>query len=482
MTRMKKKPNKFNKFARLLLILLAAFSSCDKERIGSGPQSDNLDSPTIIDTTGYSDWTLASHGKTDPNYEQVFPQDQVSRIDISMTAAQWSAIRANMQALFGYDFGARANGRGGFPDEESNYIDVTLTSGDKIWRNVGFRLKGNSSLAQAWGSGIYKLPFKLNFDKFEDTYPAITDQHFYGFKELSFSPAFRDQSLLREKITADIFRMAGIPAAQTAFYQVYIDFGSGAQYCGVYTAVEIPEDEMIKQQFGEDKGNIYKPESRLSSFIAAEFEKKNNEDEADYSDVQKFISALNSGSRLSNPDQWHQKLEATFDMSHYLLYLAVNNTIVNWDSYGSMAHNYYLYNHPVHHLTWIPWDHNEALSGNPGITGTLSSGGPGGMNRNGVSLSMNEVSSSWPLLRYVAEDTAYMAKYRTNLKEFIETVFTEAQMYSLLEKNHQLIKPYAEAEQKNYTYLTSVATFNAALNDLKTHITNRRKVVLSYVP
>jgi len=64
-----------------------------------------------------------------------------------------------------------------------------------------------------------------------------------------------------------------------------------------------------------------------------------------------------------------------------------NNTMVNWDSYGVMAHNYYLYNDPVRHLTWIPWDHNEALSGSPGITGTSGGDGAPGARR-GLSLTM----------------------------------------------------------------------------------------------
>lgn len=457
-------------------------TACQKDQVKAA-KGDDPDKITSLDTTDYqSSWTLASHGKADPDYRQVFAQDQVRRIDLTMTASQWNTIRTNMRQLFGYDFGERSNSRAGFPENETDYIDVTLSFEGKVWSHVGFRLKGNSSLAQAWGAGIYKLPFKLNFDKFENTYPAIEDQHFYGFEELSFSPGFKDQSLIREKVSADIFRMAGIAAAQTAFYQVYVNFGSGSHYCGVYTAVEIPEDEMIKQQFGEKKGNIYKPESNLKTFIAAEFEKKNHEAEADYGDVRAFIQALNHNLRITNAALWRQELETVFYVDHYLRYLAVNNTIVNWDSYGTMAHNYYLYNHPTHHLTWIPWDHNEALSGNPGITGTPNGGGMGGMNRNGVSLSMNEVNSNWPLIRYIADDPIYRERYKEHLKEFIDKVFTIANMNALFEKNHHLIKPYAEAEQKNYTYLNSVSSFTAALAELKAHVDKRRSLVSYYVP
>jgi len=33
----------------------------------------------------------------------------------------------------------------------------------------------------------HKYPFRLNFDKFEDDYPEIDNQRFYGFDELIFN-------------------------------------------------------------------------------------------------------------------------------------------------------------------------------------------------------------------------------------------------------------------------------------------------------
>lgn len=478
-----------------IFLILAAFSSCSKDdKISDEGDSGEDENPISADSLIYNpDWAYLSHGKANPDYTVVFPQSSVNRIDITMAATQWSSIRTNMKSLFGYDFGGKSSGGGDFPDAEADYVDVLLKFSGKSWKNVGFRLKGNSSLAQAWGEGIYKLPFKLNFDKFEDTYPGTTNQHFFGFKELSFSPSFRDQSLMREKLAPDIFRLGGIPAAQTAFYRVYIDFGAGSKYCGVYTAVEIPEDHLIKRQFGEEKGNIYKPESKLASFVQSEFNKKNNETEADYSDVKAFITALNSSLRTSNAEQWRTNLEAVFNVDHFIKYLAINNAIVNWDSYGNMAHNYYLYNHSSKKLTWIPWDHNESLSGSPGITGTSTSGssaggpggGQGGGNHTGISLSMNEAASSWPLIRYVADDAIYMARYKTYIKEFNENVFTESAMNALIDKYNSLITPYAigaEGEQTGYTYLTSNSSYTSAISALKTHVVSRRALILSYVP
>lgn len=472
---------KYSALVAIVLLASLGVNSCSKDAAIDNPNPD----VTEIDPQSYNaDWAESSHGNVTPDYAIVFPQSSVNQIEITLGTDKWTAIRNNMKAIFGYDFGARANAGGGLVNTESEYVDATLKFNNKAWKNVGFRLKGNSTLNQAWGQGNYKLPFRLNFDKFEDEYPGIKNQHFFGFEELTFSPGAKDQSLIREKVAADIFRLAGVPAAQTAFYRVYIDFGAGLKYCGVYTGVEIPEDNMVKSQFGEEKGNVYKPESRLATFIQAEFEKKKNEEAADYTDVQAFISALNSSSRSSNPAQWRSNLEATFHVDHYLKYLAVNNAIVNWDSYGAIAHNYYLYNHTQNKLTWIPWDHNEALSGNPGIAGSVGSGA-GGMGRNAVSLSMNEVSSTWPLLKYVAEDPTYLASYKNYLKSFKDNVFTESAMNALFEKYHSLISPYvvgANGEQGGYTYISSSTSFVNALAELKTHVSNRRALITSYVP
>ena len=60
------------------------------------------------------------------------------------------------------------------------------------------------------GRRSYKLPFKLDFDEFEDTYPEIDDQRFYGFKQLSFSSNCSDPSCCarRSPLTFSVRRRA----------------------------------------------------------------------------------------------------------------------------------------------------------------------------------------------------------------------------------------------------------------------------------
>ncbi|MEY4192725.1 MAG: hypothetical protein RJA00_956 [Bacteroidota bacterium] len=442
--------------------------------------------PDPIDNVGGSnpDWTEASHGNVAPNYSMVFPQDQVNELEITIGADQWSAIRNNMKSLFGYDFGAGGMGGppGAFPTTEPDYVQTTVKFKGKTWQHVGFRLKGNSTLTSAWRSGIYKLPFRLDFDKFEDVQPSVKNQKFYGFKELSFSPGVKDNSLIREKLGSDIFRMAGIPSAQSAFYKVYIDFGAGMKYCGIYCGLELPDDKMIIQQLGEDAGNLYKPESKLATFVQTEFEKKNNELAGDFGDVSGLVKALQSTKRSSDVAAWRSGLEAVFNVDHFAKYLAINNSIVNWDTYGVMAHNYYLYNHSTKGLLWIPWDNNESFSKSPGITGTT--GGPTGPG-NAISLTMNEVGTGWPLINYIANDAVYFEKYKSHMRDFKNGIFTESTVWAMIDKYYDLITPFVvgtDGEQPKYTHLSSAAAFTAERSALKTHVSNRIALINQFLP
>lgn len=442
--------------------------------------------PDPIDTISGSnpDWTEASHGNAAPDYSVVFPQDQVNELEITIGADNWTAIRSNMKALYGFDFGSGGMGGppGTFPTTEPDYVQTTVKFKGKTWQHVGFRLKGNSTLSTAWRSGIYKLPFRLDFDKFEAVQPSIKNQKFYGFKELSFSPGVKDNSLIREKLGSDIFRMAGMPAAQSAFYKVYIDFGAGMKYCGVYCGLELPDDKMVIQQLGEDAGNLYKPESKLATFIQTEFEKKNNELAGDFGDVSGFVKALQSTKRSSDVVAWRTGLEAIFNVDHFTKYLAINNAIVNWDTYGAMAHNYYLYNHSSKGLMWIPWDHNESFSKSPGITG--ATGGPTGPG-NALSLTMNEVGTGWPLINYIANDAVYFEKYKSHMRDFKNGVFQQNTLDAMIDKYYDLITPFvvgANGEQPNYTHLSNAAAFTAERAAIKTHVSNRIALINQFLP
>lgn len=353
-------------------------------------------------------------------------------------------------------------------------MPAEVVYGGKEWYRVGVRFKGNSSLQSTWKSGNMKLSFKLDFDQFEDNYKQIDNQRFYGFKKLSLKNNFDDKSFLREKVAGDVFRNAGLAGSHTAFYTVYVDFGDGPVYFGLYTLTEEVDDTVISKQFKNNKGNLYKPDGAAASFANGSFnqtqmEKKTNEDAADWTDIQNLFSVLHDGTRTTDAAAWRKKLEAVFDTDVFLKYLAINTTIQNWDTYGRMTHNYYLYNNPKNNLlTWIPWDNNEALQAGK-MSGSLA------LNFSGLS------ASQWPLIGYLYQDPVYKAKYNAYLKEVIDGAFKPSSMQLLYSTYATLVEPFATTEKQGYTFLRNTGEFSSAINTLKSHVSDRSAAVETYL-
>lgn len=470
---------KNNKMKDLKSIVFSAFIvfmllSCTKDELADSDQTDE-EVVVEIDDTDFeaTDWTTDTHSKdADPNYDEVFEDNAVKRLDIVISSSNWQSMLTDMTSLYG-TFGT---GRGSFSDDDEDpiFVPSEVFYNGKEWYKVGVRFKGNSSLASSWASGILKLSFKLDFDEFEDDYPQIKNQRFYGFKKLSLKNNYLDKSNLREKVAADVFRSAGLAVSNTAFYTVYVDNGNGPQYFGLYTLVEEVDDTVIETQFTNGDGNLYKPDGDAASFASGTFDedeyvKKNNEDEADFTDVQSLLTILHDGTRTSDAATWRTKLDAVLDTDVFLKYLAVNTIIQNWDTYGRMTHNYFLYNNPAtNKLTWIPWDNNEALQ-------TGKQGGSYALNFSGLS------SSSWPLIGYLYQDTVYKAKYDAYVKEVIEDAFNETTIQALYTSYAALVEEYATSEVDGYTFLNSSSDFQSAVSTLKSHATSRKAAVTSYL-
>jgi spore coat protein H len=383
--------------------------------------------------------------------------------------------------------GGGMGGRGGMLDGEDDenpiWVDASITFNDETWEHVGFRLKGNSSLRSSWNSGNFKLPFKLDFDQYEDDYLETENQRFYGFKQLTFSSNFSDSSYLRETVAADLFRAAGVPAAQTAFYAVSVDTGDGPVYFGLYTAVEAVDDTLIQTQFEDDSGNVYKPSGSAATFADGsynedQYDKETNKKEKDYSDVKTLLEVLNSGVRLTDAKAWRKELESVLDVDTFLKWLAANTVMQNWDTYGSMSHNYYLYHDPISdQLVWIPWDNNQSLSSGGG-----GGGGRGGsMGTSSSSIGNESVGGNWPLISYLLADETYQQQYTQEVEQFINNVFNPDSLEPVLTETHDLISPYVEAEQEGYTTLSDINPFDASVESLMEHIRSRYQAALDYL-
>jgi len=445
------------------LIICFGIISCSKE-------DDGLEDNQVLETP---DWTIETHSSdVTPGFDIVFPSNQVNRIDIEIASEDWGTMQADLEDNLNKGQGPLA----GDLDFDPVWVPCNVYFNNIEWYKVGIRFKGNSSLNSSYRAGIKKLPFKLDFDQFEDEWPTIKDQRFYGFKQLSLKNNFEDQSFIRESIASRLFSEFGLVSPHTSFYRLYIDYGEGEQYFGLYTLVEEVDDSVIKTQYNDDSGNLYKPEGSGASFASGTFltsdmNKKNNESENDYSDVQSLYELINNAKRENDHESWKADLEKVFDVPIFLKWLAANTVMQNWDTYGVMTHNYYLYHNPASgKLEWIPWDGNEALK----------DGKMGGA----LSISLDEVSSDWPLIRYIVDDEEWLAQYKQELVDFTLTFFVPETMSEIYENNRELLYEYVAGElgeQEDYTFLNSSADFDNSINYLIQQVSDRNLVVQEYL-
>lgn len=466
---------------KTICVVILAFSfsiSCSNEIVDSdvnegGDVSEDIDNEA--NDFEIADWTEATHGnEVAPDFEEIFPDDEVKRLDIVITSERWQSMLNDMTATYGTFGSARGSGGLQTSDENPIFVPAEVFYKGKEWYKVGVRFKGNSSLQSTWGNGNLKLSFKLDFDEFEDDYPQIKNQRFYGFKKLSLKNNYEDKSFVREKVASDVFANAGLAMSHTAFYTVYVDYGNGPVYFGLYTLVEEVDDTVIDTQFNDGSGNLYKPDGdaaafSIGSYNESEYEKKTNEEEADFSDVKNLLDIINDNSRTTNAASWRTSLETIFDTDVFLKYLAVNTVIQNWDTYGRMTHNYLLYNNPeTNKLVWIPWDNNESLQE--------------GKREGSYALNFSGLNSSeWPIIGNMYQDEVYKAKYDQYVQETIDDVFNQNIMDALYSQYETLIAPYATTENSGYTFLNSSGDFYSAISQLKSHVTSRIAAANTYL-
>lgn len=453
-------------FTPLLAVLAGGAVGCTATTIddadkggGAGGEDDTASTDPCDDPTAVG-WTAASHARgVDGDYDLVFDDDRVLRLDLTFCASDRVAMLEDLEALVG---GGQGGGPGGGgpggggagTTEDPLYVPVVVGMDGQSWPWVGVRYKGNSSLDRPYNNGSMKLPFRLNFDKYEDEQADVEDQRFHGFKELKFSNADLDGSVGRDKLTSDTLRAAGLPAAKGGFVEVWADSGDGPEYWGLYSMFEDPAGEMLDSWFGDDSGNMYKADGDAAalndtgkSALEAAFEGKGGEE--DHAELVALAEVLANDS--SDAAAWRAELESVLDVEGFLSWLALDALIGNWDTYGQMTHNFYFYADPAQNgrLVWIAWDFNESYRRD----GT----------RPAHSISRSEVDDGWPLIRRLMDDPVYAGRYAELLEEHMGGAFEVGVQQQRMADIHALIAPSVEAEAAPFTNLSGDDVFETAL-------------------
>lgn len=325
---------------------------------------------------------------------------------------------------------------------EEEYISCTLVIDGEKFSNVGLRAKGNNSrrLTQRYGHDRYSL--KLEFDHF-------TYNSYYGLDKFSLDSSFQDNSYLKSRIAYDMMAHMGVPSPLTSYVWVTVN----GEDWGLFLAIEEPEEAFARRNFGNDYGQLYKPDyKRLEDenadvhlrytdgnpdsydniFRHAKFKPT----EADKLRLIEAIRVLSTG----------EDLETAVNVDEVLRYFPVQVFVVNMDSYiGKTGHNYFLYEEDGR-ISILPWDYNLAFA-------TYSLGMPDPINDSTLYVNYpintpasGDIMLKRPLYHNLMQHREYYAKYHENFDYLIESYFESGYFQQFVEKTVEMIGPYVEKD------------------------------------
>lgn len=134
-------------------------------------------------------------------------------------------------------------------DEE--YAACAVIIDGEAYRNVAIRAKGNTSLSsvEAYGNGRYS--FKIEFDHYDD---ALT---YYGLDKLCLNNIIQDNTYMKDFLTYRLMYEFGVDAPLCSYTYITVN----GEDWGLYLAVEGIEEAFLTRNYGNNYGQLYKPDS-----------------------------------------------------------------------------------------------------------------------------------------------------------------------------------------------------------------------------
>lgn len=241
-----------------------------------------------------------------------------------------------------------------------------------IWINgvrfdsVGVRYKGNSSYFRTRKETLRKLPINVKLD-----YKIKSQKLPGGHTTVKLSNAFLDPSFIRDPLAYEMIRPY-MAAPQCNFTKLYIN----KKYYGLYVNTESIDQNFVQKHFGTTAGYLVKcdPDDWKRTSAQTGCPKGEN---ASLIYLNDSPGCYDLFYEVDDPAAWKPLLhliktlnrkpadiEKVLDVDQALWMLALNNAIVNLDSYnGSLAHNYYLWFDTSGVAHPLIWDLNMAFGG-----------------------------------------------------------------------------------------------------------------------
>lgn len=178
---------------------------------------------------GFAGSTSEASGRTMGYENKLFDTTTVHTIDIRMD--DWE------------DFLAQC--------KNEEYYTCDLVIDGESYPNVAIRGKGNTSLTQVDSYGNDRYSFKVEFDHYDS---SLT---YHGLDKLCLNNIIQDNTYMKDYLTYQMMEEMGVAAPLCSYAYITVN----GEDWGLYLAVEAVEESFLQRNYGNNYGDLYKPDS-----------------------------------------------------------------------------------------------------------------------------------------------------------------------------------------------------------------------------
>ena len=379
------------------------------------------------------------------------------------------------------------------------YADAAVVIDGEVYKNVGIRAKGNTSLSTVASLGSERYSFKIEFDHYDS---SIT---YHGLDKLSLNNLIQDSTMMKDYLTYTMMNRFGVDSPLCSYVYITVN----GEDWGLYLAVEGVEDSFLERNYGSDHGELYKPDSMSfgggrgngRDFDMGDFEKREETgalevpEGFDASDMPGGFDASDmpedfdpsdmfagggdgrfsvGGSGMgssdvklqyiddepdSYPNIWNnakteitkadqerlirslkklsdgEQIESVVDMEQVMRYFVVHNYVCNDDSYTGMMVHNYYLYEEDGQMAMIPWDYNLAF-------GTFHAADADSAVNTPIDNPVSGGASDRPMFSWIFESEEYVERYHQLFTEFLNTM----DIPKIIDDAYDLIASYVEKD------------------------------------
>ena len=314
----------------LLIALMLAFAGCA------------MPADMAAEPVGDASAAVSADSDTSGSDDSLYDLDHVLEVSIDMPPTDWDALRLPYRTIADIVGGADCLASPKESIFDWHAADITIDG--QAFVQAGVRKKGfYGSLSED------KPSLKIRLDKYNDS-------AFNGdVTRFTFNNAKQDPSAINTCMAYHIFTAAGLPAPRCNFATVAVN----GEALGLFVHVEEIKEPFLERHFGDAGGNLY--EGTVSDFnrgYRGTFEKKNNEETNDWSDIEAVTAALADPSPAGL-----ETLADLVDLDQFLTFWAVEVLLGHWDGYAGNRNNFYIYRAPGQPFAFIPWGADQVMGG-----------------------------------------------------------------------------------------------------------------------